>query len=367
MALFELDAFKPPQLLGFVRSVFKNLEPEYKGTDWLPNETTEDLTFEYILGSFRRPVMATVLSFDAEAPLAARPGVEKVYGELPPIKRKARIGEKEITRFLQPRSGSSDVDNALEQVYDDTARLVESITSRLEWLRIRGLSQKTLEYNEDGVRFEFDFGYRKDLQWDLVADEDGNGDSINCGGPWDNPETATYVQDLIKMTRYMQDEYGFVPDELIVSGKMNAYLQQSDEIKNLVLGSAPKRLLTSDEVGNVFQSYGLPDITTVDDTVSSEMEDGSTKAVRTLPRNKAVLKQNGAVGSTLLGPTAESRVLYGSELSGMAPGVWGETYGTTEPPAEYTKVAAVGFPSIPYADRIMQLKLSEGDGGSGEG
>src|SRR3954471_23636703 len=101
MALWQLDEFKPPALLGFIRNI--PTPQAFIGTRWLPNRVVNDLDFEYILGASKKPVMAHVMGFDSEAPIHGRPGLgERVRGELPPIKRKARFGEKEIIKFLAP-------------------------------------------------------------------------------------------------------------------------------------------------------------------------------------------------------------------------------------------------------------------------
>lgn len=130
MALWELEEFKPKQFLGFVRSV---PQPNtFLGTRWLPNQNVFDLAFEYVLGANRRPVMAHVLGYDSEAPIHGRPGVgAKVSGELPPIKRKSRIGEKEIIRFMAPRAGTPDVQLAIDSVYQGTADLLDAVQARV--------------------------------------------------------------------------------------------------------------------------------------------------------------------------------------------------------------------------------------------
>jgi hypothetical protein len=179
MALWELDEFAPPQLLGFVRSL--SVPSTFMGARWLPDQTISDLEFQYVLGSFRRPVMATVMGWDAEAPLHARQGAgARVSGELPPIKRKSRIGEKQIIRFLQPRAGTPDQLDAVRSVYVDVAELFDTVQARVEWLRLQALSEDKVVYNEDGVIFSFDFGIDDTFQIDLVTQTNGAGTDVNA-------------------------------------------------------------------------------------------------------------------------------------------------------------------------------------------
>lgn len=359
MSLWELDAFKPAQFLGFIRAI--PLPDPFIGNTWLPNTTVNDLEFEYILGANRRPVMAQVVGYDSEAPIASRqPLGERVRGELPPIKRKARIGEKTIQRFLTPRFGVPDVDTAIAEVYNDAVNLVDSVQARLEWLKLQALSEDKIVYNEGGVIFQFDFGYTNDYQLDFVTMTDGDGTDISAtySTVWSDTTNSNPVLDLQTICDRIEMDLGVRPAIFVISLKTLNYMLMNANIRNMIRGSlAPTAVLTRAELDTLFQLYNLPAITTYDVRVWQEAADGTTSEVRTMAENKSFLMPPGGVGNTLIGPTAESRVLFGTPFAAAAPGIWGETYGTTEPPAEWTKVAAVAFPSVPLADRMAQIKL----------
>lgn len=365
MALWELDEFKPPTFLGFVRNV--PVPPQFAGVRWLPNVTINDLDFEYILGANKKSVMAHVMGFDSEAPIHGRPGLgERVRGELPPIKRKAKIGEKEIIKFLTPRTGTTDVDDAIRSVYGLTGDMLDAVQARLEWLRMKSLSEDTVVYDEAGVIWEFDFGYYDSQQVDLVAGVDGAGNDLTTservvGGadglkdPDFNP--IPWLQYVVNTARAA----GYTLNEWVTSEEAKGYLNTNNVLRGMIRGSgAPTAVLTDAEVATLFSLYNLPTPTTYDVWVSREEDDGTYKDVRTMEAHRSFFTTGGAQGSTLLGPTAESRVVYGTPLAAAAPGVWAETYGTTEPPAEWVKAAAVGFPSIPEANRIWQMRLWNG-------
>lgn len=365
MALYELDQFKPANFLGFVRSV--PAPNTFMGTRWLPNQTTDDLAFEYVLGAFNRPVMAHIMGFDSEAPIHGRPGAgAKVAGELPPIKRKSRIGEKEIIRFLTPRSGLPDVQQAIDSVYRGAADLLDAIQARVEWLRMQALSEDTVVYNEAGVIFNFDFGLDNEFQIDLTTEQDGAGTSVSSefSTVWTDFANSNPVTDLAAICDRVQQKTGLRPAEFVCSSKAQGYLLQNTQIRNMIRGSgAPATILTPGELQTVFDLYNLPTVVPYDVIVQSENADGSYSDVRPMAQNKAFLVPPGfgisrpGGNATLWGPTAESRVVYGTPLAGQAPGIWAETYGTTEPPAEWTKAAAVAFPTMPEANRIAQMKL----------
>lgn len=367
MALWELDEFQGAEFLGFVRAI--PTPANFMGARWLPDDTIEDLSFEYLLGSNERPVMAHVIGFDAEAPIHGRPGLgQRVSGELPAIKRKGRIGEKELIRFLQPRAGSADVQRAIDSVYNLTADLLDSVQARVEWLRMKALSEDKITYSEGGVIFEFDFQYHDPYQIDLVTQTDGASTSVSSAVStvWSDTDNSNPVLDLQYLCDKIEQETGFRPVEFVCSAKALGYILANANIRNLVRGSsAPAAVLTREEVDVAFRLYNLPQIVTYDVMVNAENADGTYTEVRTMAENKAFLvpgggpiaPQHSSIGATLWGPTAESRRLIGTPLQQQAPGIYAVTYGVEEPPAEWVKAVGVSFPTLPGAARMGQMKL----------
>jgi hypothetical protein len=357
--IWQLEELQPPLLLPYVRAL---LPPEaYQGSTWLPDRTHGDVEYQYAIGARQMPVMAHIMGWDSEAPIAGREAAgRKVFGELPPIKRKRRISEKEIIRFMTPRQGTSDQMDALRQLMGSIANLVASVQARVEWLRMQALSEDVLIYDEGGVKWQFDYGITDTYQIDLVTQTDGTGASVaaDYGPAWSDVANATPVVDLMHLCDKMQDETGQRPTTLLCSRKYAGYLIDNASIKGWIYPTnAPDRPLLPSEVQSLFTRYDLPNIATYDVTVSAEAHDGSTSTVRPMRQNRAVLLPPGAVGNTLWGPTAESRALIGTAYSQMAPGLWASTYGVDEPPGEWSKVVAVAFPTMPDAHLLGQMTL----------
>jgi hypothetical protein len=159
------------------------------------------------------------------------------------------------------------------------------------------------------------------------------------------------------MTDLIQDTTGYRPATQLMSGKAISYLQQSVNLRDLLRGeNAPTAILALEEINALLQQYDLPSIERYDAKVTTEAEDGSTSTARVIAEETVVYLPAAPVGETVFGPTAESRVLLGTALQNQTPGVFVETYGTTEPPAEYTKAAAIAFPTMPDAHLIGQLE-----------
>jgi hypothetical protein len=354
MALIELEEFQGPQFLGFVRNI--PAPAPFLGSRWLPDRTVFDLEVEYIKAAQDRPVMAEIMGWDSEAPISPRPGLgETVRHELPPIKRKSRISEKEIIRFLSPRAGTPDRQTAIDAVYADTARLVRGVQARVEWMRMQALSEDTLTYDEGGVEFSFDYGIDADFQFNV-----GTGPGLSTW--WSDTATSTPIADLQAMLATYNAKHGFDWTTLVVSKQIIPYLLQNADMKDQIYGTAaPGRQLTNAEQQALFATLGLPNIVVYDAVVYQENDDGSITQHRPLDPKKGILLPEGQVpiGNTLWGPTAESRALIGTNLASVAPGIFPIAYGKEDPPSEWVKVAAVSFPSMPGADHIGQVQLLE--------
>lgn len=360
MALWELEQLQPPATLGFVRNLLP--VPAYRGGAFLPEVDVDDVEFEYLKGSRDVPVMATVLSWDAEAPIGSRPAAgEKVQGEMAPIKRKERISEKEILRFLQPRRGTNDENRAVADVYARMARLTRSVQARVEWLQMQALSEPKLVYSEDGIVIEFDYGIPGTQRIDLTTGTDGTGADVSTlfGPSWDDHANATPFSDLQAISRIQEQATGTRPARMVLSRKQYDNLPFSAQLKAMIFDqNAPDRMLTPEEINTLMRRFDLPTFETYDVKVRQEAANGTTTEVRTMDENRSFLLPATNVGQTLVGPTAESRVLLGTPYAQNAPGIWAATYPKDEPPSEWVKVAAVKFPTMPDAHMISQLQLA---------
>lgn len=361
MAFWELEELQPPATLGFVRNLLP--EPAYRGGSFLPPRTVDDIEVEYLLGARETPVMATLMSWDAEAAIGSKPAAgEKVQMELVPMKRKEVIREKEILRFLQPRLGTADQQAAVRGVYDRMSRLTKSVQARVEWLQMQALSEPALVYNEDGVVIEFDYGIPPEQRIDLTTRTDGNDDDVSTmfGPAWiaANTATATPFSDLQNLARISQRRNGTRPARMVVSQKYIDFLPFSAQLKGMIFETnAPDRPLAPEEYGTLFRRYGLPVLEPYDVIVKQEAADGTTQEVRTMDENRSFTLPSTNVGETLVGPTAESRVLLGTPYAQATAGIWAATYQKDEPPSEWVKVATVQFPTMPDAHLVCQLQL----------
>jgi len=362
MALWELEEFQNPTFLGFIRSIPDPAEFIGGSADILPNRTISTLEYEYLLGAnnsqARRTILANVMGWDSEAPIHGRRvpsgGPEStVRGELPPIKRKAKFSEKEIIKFRQPRPGTSDREDVINYVYDLTVELVTAIQGRLEWLRMQALSEDVVVIDQEGVDVQIDFGVPTTQQYNVNTDD-------NLSTWWEDTANSNPLTDLDYICNAYEVAHVVRPPRMICDTTTLQVLLNNVAMRELARGpGGPAIRLTTDELNALFSIYQLPTLQPYDVTFLEENHDGTLTAVRPFNRRRIVLLPPAGIelGNTLLGPTAESRSIPGIAYSQYAPGIVGNTYGKDEPPSEWVKVAAVGFPTLPGAEYVVQATV----------
>lgn len=365
MALWELEEFQNPTFLGFIRSI--PVPEEFLATSgtqaFLPSKTSATLEYEYLLGAgaqrARAVAMAHVMGWDSEAPMAPKPGIPgaqeaTVRGELPPIKRKAKLSEKEIIKFRQPRPGTSDRADVLDYVYQQATDLVTSVQSRAEWLAMQALSEDRVVIDSEGVQANVDFGIPTTQQYNVNTDD-------NLSTWWEDVANSNPVTDLDYIcNKYQIDHQNVRPARGIVDTTTEINLLNNTALRDLARGpGAPTIRLSNTELAALFGIYELPSLTTYNVTMYEENHDGTLTSVRPFNRRKMVLLPPDGIelGNVLYGPTAESRSIPGVAYTQYAPGIVGNVYGQDEPPAEFVKVAAVAFPTLPGAEYVVQATI----------
>ncbi|MFS8640209.1 MAG: major capsid protein [Symbiobacteriaceae bacterium] len=315
-----------------------------------PVRNVVDLKYDYWVGQHKRPVMAKFNAYDAEASVASRlPIGPHVKGELPKIARKVRLGEEErllLLRINQNAALPSDVQQYIQRIYDDVTDMRDAVLARIVKLCLDAVSTiGTITVNEGGVIMEVDF---------LIP----SGHTEVLATPWTSPDANPY-EDIRRWVQVMEDTQGFTPTRALTSTRVVRALLANPNTRELILGGAyagqVKRVPTLQEFNDWAQAFGFPQIGVLDAQIWVEDEAGNRTLTRLFPEDKFVLLPPEPLGELLFGPTAEALgMVEAGELGAEeAPGIWAGTYRETDPPVQWTKAAAVAFPTFPGADRIF--------------
>jgi len=344
-----IDELRAPMLLNYIREL--PVEP-YLGDELFPEKPVSELEYKYLVGANHLPVAATVIPFDSEAPIHSRDGADIVRGKIPAIKRKARIDEETMLKLFMPREGTSEFEDAIAAIYDDVRILTESVRAGIELLRMRAISTGKIAITdaETGVRLEADY----QLDSTQRASNTGTG---GASEPWSDAAKRTILDDLLDWAGAVEDLSGIRPERMVISRKVLSYMLNDQVIRDSVWNAAnTKRPIVQEDLVEVLRRNGLPtQIAVYEKKVRVQAANGAYSTVRLFPDNLCVLLPGDSLGETLMAPTAEAlrQVRMGEINFGDARGIFGEVWETNEPPAHWTKVAALAFPTFPRAGEVF--------------
>lgn len=344
-----LELFNARQMLAYAR---QRQTRNYIGELLFPSKTITDIDFKYFRGANNIPVMAQVQTFDAEASIADRDTLSYVEGSLPPIKRKIRIGEKELIKFNAPRQGTNEVDEAVRQVYNDVDNMLDAVKARIEWMRMQALTGGAITLSENGVILSVDYGVPS-----------GNKETLAGTDVWSDTANADPIGDMIRWRDALIDATGVAPERSLTSSTQLGYLLQNVKVREAVHGSATGAVapaINLTQLNQLLQVSGLPPIVSYDLQVRSQAADGTKSSARLFPANKFVMMPGVALGDTLFGPTAEALDLASEGVIQMSdtPGLIAMVYKEKDPPGHWTKAAAIALPTFPNADLVFQATVS---------
>jgi hypothetical protein len=333
------DFGDPAELTGYARTALADLEiNQFTLSQYLPSQTINDLDYRFTRGGEGLIEAATYRSYDAEAPLGARPGITRTQGELPPLSRKIRLGEYDR---LKSRNLDSQITNA---IYSDLERMTRSLAARVELARGDALVNGKVTISENGVSAAVDFGRNA-------------GNSVTAGTYWTDLANAKPLTDLLAWQQSYVDVNGSEPGKILMAKKNMAQLMQNAQIKGLVYPQgSPAALVKDTDVRGVLTAFGLPGIDFYDAKVRVAGVD-----TRVIPDNILIFLPGGAdagqLGRVLWGTTAEaSEPSYG--LAGNEAGVVAGTYTTWDPVALWTKAAAIALPVVVNPNLTFVAKIA---------
>lgn len=333
------DYGQPAELTGYARRSVADLEiNQFTLSRFLPSQTINDLDYRFFKGGEGLIEAATYRSYDAEAPLAARPGVARTQGQLPPLSRKIRLGEYDR---LKARNLDTEIRSA---IFSDVERLTRAISARVELARGDALVNGKVTIQENGVAAAVDFGRAPT-------------NSVTTGNLWTDTGNAKPVTDLLNWSETYNSVNGGDPGLILTAKKNLQLLMRNSEIRNLIYPPGSSATLVRDsDVRTILGSFGLPPIETYDAKVRVAGVD-----TRVIPDNVIIFLPGGSdasqLGRVLWGTTAEAgQAAYG--LAGNEPGIVAGTLETFDPVALWTKAAAIALPVVVNPNLTFVAKIA---------
>jgi|HigsolmetaAR201D_1030396.scaffolds.fasta_scaffold02652_9 Phage major capsid protein E len=328
----------PLHLAEFSREAFQgyieNLPPAKTRIleRFMPIKPVYDIKFSYnvINGKYART--ASITGFNAGAPLRTKQGLEKAFGEVAKVQHGFRLDEEELLRFNQPRS-DEEQQSVVEYIYDQTDELVEGVRDVEEWMRAQAIYTGKLQYNENDIKLDIDFGVPAGNKLTLVG-SDAFSDHTNS-------QPLTVLQQMVQIYKNANKQKN--PGEMHMSTAMLNDILANAQVKNHIYGSpTDARIVTRDQLQTLFESLGLPRFVINDDVV--ETNEGE---VRLLPERRIVFLPNGTLGNLYQGITVENN---------YKPGMYVVTeIKETNPPMQAVYVGETIFPALAIPSAVAWI------------
>lgn len=326
-----LDLVPAQELTGFVRGV--QIEEErnrFLLSAYLPNDFIDEIEWRTTLGTLTDTDAATIRAWDTEAPIGKRQGLRRIWGELPPISRKIRLGEEERLRKRKLETGN--VASLVNALYDDAAHMARSVLARIEMMRGEALETGMININENGVSQVVDFSRAA-------------GHTVTAATKWD--AGGDVVADLRSWTQTYIDTNGVAPAFALTSTKVITTMMTNNSLRQLATAvSGTPGLITLATVQTILQAFGLPPVVPYDTNVRIA---GVQTRVTNQKKLTLMPPDGEPLGATLFGTTAESLELIEARAlqQSDAPGMVATIHKLDDPVSTWTKAACIAMPVLP--------------------
>lgn len=324
------ELFNTKELLNYYRV---KKQPAMLGDTLFPARKIQDIKFDMITGANGLPVSASIHAFDTETELASREVLQKGAAELALIKRKIAIGEREIIAINNPRMDSEQKALVME-LFKDGDKMVESVQTRIEAMRMELLSSGKINVKENGVSITLDYSVPA-----------GNKKSFD----WSNASTAKPLEDIKTLADAVEDASGTKPTRILTSSKVLNKILACESVKKAIFGVNFDKIATRKDLNSLLESMELPQVAVYNAKYKVQNANGKYTTKRYFPENILSMFAENALGETIYGLTAEEIELLGSnkmEEAKMVGNIFVGVEKEGDPVRRYTKAVATALPTL---------------------
>lgn len=324
------ELFNTKELLNYYRV---KKQPAMLGDTLFPARKIQDIKFDMITGANGLPVSASIHAFDTETELASREVLQKGAAELALIKRKIAIGEREIIAINNPRMDSEQKALVME-LFKDGDKMVESVQTRIEAMRMELLSSGKINVKENGVSITLDYSV-----------PGGNKKTFD----WGDPATAKPLEDIKTLADAVEDASGTKPTRILTSSKVLNKILACESVKKAIFGVNFDKIATRKDLNSLLESMELPQVAVYNAKYKVQNANGKYTTKRYFPENILSMFAENALGETIYGLTAEEIELLGSnkmEEAKMVGNIFVGVEKEGDPVRRYTKAVATALPTL---------------------
>lgn len=336
------ELVSPKDLLDFSQNF--SITRKYLGDQLFPDVKTPNLKAEfYRLSDQRRlPTMALVHAFDSEAHIGTRPTLEKVKIEKMLIKEK--INQSERMQYLI--DNGADAQSLINYIFDDVARLSESVKTRSEVMKCDVLQTGMVKVKENNVSLSIDYGVpsaNKALAYNWAAD------------------TADVIGNISAMCETAK-ESGYTISKIITTTKVLALMRKNKGLQTAILGTNGQgTFLSLAQINAFLQINNGIELVICDERYQYEKKDKSLVAKRYIDENKFIgiaTLPNGTAGVGLWGITPEEKAIGPWTEKSMKQFITTVMWKEPDPVATWTKSAGLFIPVLPNPGGLFPATIT---------
>lgn len=330
----------------------------YLGDTLFPNKKQVGTDAEWLKGSKGLPIAIQPSNYDAKARLREKEGFDKKTVELAFFREGTQIGEKDRQKLnmLLASPQTAIALPIIQNIFDETARLVEGVRVQAEIMRMQLLTKGKIDVTSADGRAKYIYDY-------------GQNNLFKCrqgSGAW-GTDTADPVRDIIAWCDYIETNVtGTRPSRIVMnrntflkmyqSKQLHLMMYPNDSKLNYFISEAQLKSFVEDttqcyiyvyskKVANLNHTTGLADAT----------------PIALIPDNIVCLIPDGELGETKYGTTPEeSDLLTGTDaqVSIVDTGTAITTYKEKHPVQVNTIVSATMMPTFEAIDNCAICDIS---------
>jgi hypothetical protein len=261
--------------------------------DWAT--PTVGLDFSTVVGKERQASMASVVDIDALHPHRSRSAAVRVDGEVPSIKVKRSLTQKQYRDYLmlQNIKTMKDADKLkaiVKFILDDMKYVTDSVKARINYMYLQAVSRGYIEITEDNnpdgiVTDVIPMGL-------LETNFKESSDDVLGGGS----KLITEIMDMVQLAKYQGDEISEIQLSSVLWNKIKLNKELMSEMKAYFNpGSNARAVFTLENFNNYLTDNNAPNFKIID-SISRVEIDGKQTIVRPFSDTNLVFVPSGKLG-----------------------------------------------------------------------
>jgi len=351
MAKFT-EAFTAPAIAAIFNEVASNRIP-YLGEGLFPRRQKSGLELKWIKSSKGLPVILKPSTFDANATIRSRQGLEVIDTHMAYFKEAMIVKEQDIQDYESIVESSPLAREILDRNFDDALTLLEGARVVEERMRMSLLANAnghpSISISADGATYEYNFDPNETYS-------DNNFAELSGESLWTATTTSDPLKDIADAQDAVEALTGERPSILLMSKATMNLLKQNTNIKNAILAQnvTANILMTDARVKEIFSSeLGINIIVYAKQYID---ESGNTK--KFYPDGMVTLLPQGILGNTWKGVSPEEHRASDLNVQVVDEGTAIAVNTSFDPVQTVTKASEIVLPSFEGMDKTYMIKVA---------